>query len=145
MLSSILLCLVVGITDGDTLKVRCGEAGAYQQVTVRLAEIDAPEKAQPFGHRAKFSLATLCFGAWATINSEKRDHYGRIVARVECRGQDASAYLVQRGMAWAYVQYLHDEAIRQDEAVARRQMVGLWSHPGPVAPWEWRRSRRGQR
>ena len=41
-----LLCLVVGISDGDTLSARCPTQDAehpYQQVKVRLAEIDAPE------------------------------------------------------------------------------------------------------
>lgn len=36
MLSAALFCLVVAISDGDTLKLRCGEAGAFRQLTVRL-------------------------------------------------------------------------------------------------------------
>ena len=43
MLESI-LCLVVAVTDGDTIKARCGNEVAYVQVKVRLSEIDAPEK-----------------------------------------------------------------------------------------------------
>ncbi|RYY19600.1 MAG: thermonuclease family protein, partial [Cytophagaceae bacterium] len=65
MLTSILLCLVVGVSDGDTLKARCGQPGAYEQVTIRLAEIDAPEKSQPFGQRSKDHLSDLCFGKQA--------------------------------------------------------------------------------
>ena len=37
-------CLTVGVTDGDTIKVRCGQTGSYEQVTVRFAAIDAPEQ-----------------------------------------------------------------------------------------------------
>jgi endonuclease YncB( thermonuclease family) len=44
-----LLCLVVGITDGDTIKVRCGEE---PQAVVRLAEIDAAEKEQAWASAA---------------------------------------------------------------------------------------------
>ncbi len=44
-------CLVVGISDGDTLTARCGAPGAYQQVKVRLSGIDAPERRQPYGER----------------------------------------------------------------------------------------------
>lgn len=40
-------CLVVGISDGDTLTARCGRLGAYEEVKVRIAAIDAPERAQP--------------------------------------------------------------------------------------------------
>lgn len=54
-------CLVVGITDGDTLKARCGVAGSYEQRIFRLAAIDAPEKGQAFGQRSRQSLAGLCF------------------------------------------------------------------------------------
>jgi endonuclease YncB( thermonuclease family) len=44
---AILLRLVVGITDGDTLAAKCD--GVQEQVKVRLAEIDAPEKKQRDG------------------------------------------------------------------------------------------------
>lgn len=37
---SALLCLVISISDGDTLKARCGKPGVYQQVAVRLSAID---------------------------------------------------------------------------------------------------------
>ena len=49
MIEAAILCLVVGISDGDTIKVRCPEQA---QTAVRLAQIDAPEKAQPFGRRS---------------------------------------------------------------------------------------------
>ena len=54
-----LICLVVAITDGDTLKVRCGQQGAYEQVTIRMAEIDSPEKKQAFGTRSKDAWGAL--------------------------------------------------------------------------------------
>lgn len=38
-----LICLVVAISDGDTLTARCGAPGAYHQVKVRIAAIDAPD------------------------------------------------------------------------------------------------------
>lgn len=42
-MSALLFCLVVAVSDGDTLTARCGQPGSYQEVKVRLAEIDAPE------------------------------------------------------------------------------------------------------
>ena len=54
MLTAAALCLVVAISDGDTLKARCGEEGAYRVEVVRLAEIDAPEKGQAFGQRSRW-------------------------------------------------------------------------------------------
>lgn len=48
-------CLVVRVADGDTLTARCGAPGDYQQVKLRSAEIDAPEKVQTFGERDMWS------------------------------------------------------------------------------------------
>lgn len=79
MPASVLLCLVVAITDGDTLKARCGEEGSYQQIKVRLAEIDALEKVQPFGQSSKQQLANLCLKQEANIRETARDRFGRTV------------------------------------------------------------------
>jgi endonuclease YncB( thermonuclease family) len=133
------LCLVVAISDGDTLKVRCGEPGAYELATVRLAEIDAPEKRQAFGAQSKDHLGALCFGEVATILPQTRDRYGRTVARVECRGQDASSEQVRVGLAWFFTRYGRDGRLRELEGLARGSKAGLWADAAPVPPWEWRR------
>jgi endonuclease YncB( thermonuclease family) len=139
-------CLVVGIADGDTLTARCGQPGAYEQVKVRLAEIDAPEKKQPFGERSRQSLASLCFQREAVLRTSTIDRYGRTVARVKCDGRDANAEQVRTGMAWAYTQYQTDPAIPRLELEARSARTGLWRDLGtaaePTAPWEWRKARR---
>ena len=131
-----LICLVVGISDGDTLKVRCAD---QPQMTIRLTEIDAPENAQPFGRRSKEMLSELCFRKQAEVRPLTRDRYRRTVARVTCAGTDANAAMVRAGMAWAYTKYLTDPQIRALENVARREHVGLWADARPVPPWEWRR------
>ena len=133
------MCLVVAIADGDTLTARCGVPGQYQQVKVRLAEIDAPEKGQAFGNRSRQHLAALCFQQQAIIRPATTDRYGRTVARVECRGQDANLEQVRAGMAWAYTKYLTDPDVWQVEEAARAAGSGLWSDREPVAPWEWRK------
>lgn len=55
-LSTAVLCLVVGISDGDTIKVLCG---IDDEEKVRLLQIDAPEKKQAFGTQAKQTLSDL--------------------------------------------------------------------------------------
>ena len=50
MLIAAMLCIVVGISDGDTLTARCPSgdvAHPYSQVKIRLAEIDAPDMQVP--------------------------------------------------------------------------------------------------
>lgn len=136
------ICLVVGVSDGDTLKARCGVSGAFEQVTVRINEIDAPEKGQPYGQASKQALSALCYEAFADIKAAAKDRYGRTVAKVQCRGRDVGTEQVQTGMAWAYRKYLRDPALVEAETIARSQHRGLWADLNPVAPWEWRSDRR---
>ncbi|KQW64658.1 thermonuclease family protein [Variovorax sp. Root411] len=141
-------CLVVGISDGDTLTARCGRLGAYERVKVRIAAIDAPEKAQPYGQRSRQALSNICFRAQALITEIDTDRYGRTVADVSCNGEDAGSRMVADGWAWAY-DYNHLATRRggglfrlQDGARARH--LGLWADSEPTPPWEWRRHRRNE-
>jgi endonuclease YncB( thermonuclease family) len=133
-----LLCLIVGITDGDTLTARCDTLERRDVVQVRLSEIDAPEKRQPFGERSRQHLAELCFQHLAELRPVKRDRYGRMVAQVTCQGRDVDTEMVRAGMAWQFVRYSDDAALRDLQADARAAKRGLWAEAGPMAPWEWR-------
>ena len=121
---------VVGVADGDTLTVL--DAG-QQQIKVRLADIDAPEKAQPYGQRSKQALSGLCYGREAIVA-----HTGR----VRCGGVDANAEQIKRGMAWVYDRYATDKRLYPMQAEAQADRRGLWADAAPVPPWEWRKSRR---
>lgn len=135
-----MLCLVVAITDGDTMKVRC--PGQPQQ-TIRLASIDAPEKRQPWGERSRQHLAALCFRQQAKLTPHTTDRYGRTVGAVECQGRDASSAQVRAGMAWVYRKYApKGSPLYTYEHAARAAHEGLWGDPAPLPPWEWRRERR---
>ncbi len=141
--AAVLFCLVVAIADGDTLTARCGEPGAYEQLKVRIAGIDAPEKAQPFGQRSKEALSDLCFREAATIKPTTRDRYGRTVAEVQCKGQDVALSQVSSGMAWVFDRYSEGhESLYPVQDTAKGGNVGLWLDPAPVAPWDWRASKR---
>jgi micrococcal nuclease len=129
---------VVGVADGDTLTVLTDAA----PMKVRLAEIDAPEKKQDFGERAKQSLTALCFGQQAVVLKGKTDFYGRTVARVRCRGVDASLHQVQQGLAWAYTAYLTDPDVATSERLARESGLGLWVDAEPTAPWLFRKAKK---
>lgn len=130
---------VVGIADGDTLTVLDADNVQHK---IRLAEIDAPEKKQAWGERAKQSLSDLCFNASAVVAVATTDRYGRSIARVSCHGTDASLYQVRAGLAWAYTQYLTDPAIAEAAAAAREAGAGLWVDVDPVPPWLYRKGAR---
>ena len=93
---------VVGITDGDTLTLLTAEK---RQLKVRLAEIDTPERNQPYGSRAQQALADLAFNREARVVVVDHDRYGRVVGRVHVGNVDVNAELVRQGAAWVYRDY----------------------------------------
>ena len=140
-----LLCLVVAISDGDTLTARCGAPGAYQQLKVRIAAIDAPESRQAFGQKSRQNLARLCFRQHATLQPVEQDSYGRTVAHVRCSGTDVAAAQVRSGLAWVYTPYAESRPqLVALQRQARSSATGLWSQKRPLAPWTYRH-RRSQR
>lgn len=141
ILHQLILCLVVAVTDGDTLRVSCKTDGGNEKVVIRLAEIDAPEMKQPFGAAAKQALAKLCDSQQAWVLPLSKDRYGRTVAHVECAGKWASDSQVERGYAWVYTKYSLDQALLAREQKARDARLGLWVQEDPVEPWIWRRNR----
>jgi endonuclease YncB( thermonuclease family) len=129
---------VVAIADGDTLTILVSR----QQIRVRLTDIDAPERRQPFGTRSRQSLSEICAGKDARVESRGADRYGRTLGRVTCAGVDANDEQVRRGMAWVYVKYApKDSLLYALQAEARAAMHGLWQDARPVPPWEWRRAK----
>ena len=132
---------VVGISDGDTFTLLTTDK---QQVKVRLSEIDAPEKAQPFGNRSRQALSNLIFSKDVLVVQDDIDRYGRLVGQVYVNGLHVNRKMVQEGMAWVYRRYMKDETLLQDELAAREAKRGLWSLPSTeqVPPWEWRRGER---
>lgn len=137
-----LACMIVAIADGDTLTARCETAVGLENISVRLAEIDAPERGQAFGARSRQRLVELCFGKHAEVAPQTKDRYHRTVARVSCGGADASTELVRSGMAWVFDRYVTDRSLYTIQEEARSAGRGLWTDPSPLPPWEWRKAKR---
>jgi endonuclease YncB( thermonuclease family) len=143
--AEVLVCVVIAVADGDSLTARCDDAGTSVNVSIRLAEIDAPERGQAFGRRSRQNLAALCQGQHAVLRPQTRDRYGRTVARAECDGTDASMAQVRAGMAWVFDRYVIDGSLYAVQAEARNQRLGLWVDGEPTPPWVWRELRRNPR
>ncbi len=125
---------VVRIVDGDTLDVLV----TSRPVRVRLAQIDAPERSQAYGTRARQALSAMTFRRVVTVADAGADHYGRQLGTIFVAGANINAAMVDRGMAWAYRQYLTDRSLIRLEQQARAARRGLWNDPAPVAPWRFR-------
>ena len=130
---------VVGVADGDTITVLVG----VEPRRVRLAGVDAPEKGQPFGQRAKQALSRLVFGRTVRVVVHGQDRYGRTLGEVRLPdGGSLNELLVEEGWAWHYTRYSKDQRLAEREATARRSRRGLWVDSRAMPPWEFRMANR---
>jgi len=131
---------VVAVADGDTLTLLDENNQTFK---IRLAAIDAPEKNQAYGTRAKQALSDICFGKEAEVKVVTKDRYQRYVAEVVCAGVNANEIQIAAGMAWVYLQYSKGlDQYKALEDAARQQRLGLWADANPIPPWEFRRKKR---
>ncbi len=126
---------VIAVLDGDTVLVR--RNGGL--VKVRLAGIDAPEKAQPYGDASRLSLAGMVMKKPARIIVQAVDQYQRLVAQLDVNGLDVNAEQLRRGMAWEYSNYHSNQTLIALQLEAGRVRRGLWAQNDPTPPWKWRK------
>ena len=99
---------VIGVTDGDTISV----LRAGRREVVRLRGIDAPERRQAYGERAKQHAAALAFGKVVAVEAAGRDRYGRLLAEVRLPdGRSLNQELVRAGFAWWFRRYSTDATL----------------------------------
>jgi endonuclease YncB( thermonuclease family) len=125
---------VLRAIDGDTLVVRLEGGEIERKETVRLLNVNTPEKNQPGFGEAREALKTLVRGGEVKLECEdplveKRDGFGRLLAYVIADGVNVNVELVRRGWSRLYIKYgkrrLHDE-FAAAEAEARAAGRGLW-------------------
>ena len=134
---------VVGISDGDTITVLQDK----EQFKIRLYGIDTPEKRQDFGSKAKQFTSSLLYGKEVRVIEEDIDRYGLVVGMVYEGDLCANEEIVKNGLAWVYRKYCKAPFCSEwlmYESDARSAKIGLWSHPSPVPPWEFRKGERSK-
>lgn len=130
---------VIAVLDGDTLLVlRSGNP-----VKVRLAEVDAPEKTQPYGTASQKSLAEMVMGQQIRVASRAVDDYGRLVATVQANGLNVNHEQVRRGMAWEYSRFHSNRELMALQREAQQARRGLWAGDETIEPSQWRKQHPG--
>jgi len=131
---------VVKIVDGDTYDLLTSD---NQLLRIRMNGIDAPEKGQPFGQKAKEYLGQLCFKQKIRIHWYNKDRNGRYIADSYLQdGRSLSLEMIRAGYAWHFKKYSSDKVLSDAEIRARQNKAGLWADPHPQAPWDKRAKRR---
>jgi endonuclease YncB( thermonuclease family) len=131
---------VTAITDGDTFKLLDQDSTLHR---IRIANIDCPEKKQPFSTRAKKFASDAIFGKTIEVEVLSKDRYGRLIGIVFYNDSlTVNHELVKNGLAWHYVKYSNDSILQSLEDHARLEKLGLWQDPNSIPPWEWRANKK---
>ncbi len=130
---------VVGIKDGDTVVVL---DSLNNQITLRLAEVDCPEKSQPFGTKAKQFTSDQIYLKTIKYVVTDTDRYGRSIAMIyyDVDNKYLSAEIIKAGMGWHYKRYSKSKELALFEDNAKKNKIGLWLDNNPIEPSEWRRN-----
>jgi len=125
------------VYDGDTVQI----SHAQNKFKLRLSEIDAPERNQPYGLKARRALIKLCQAENTQVSVEivGTDKYARQLGKLNCNGTDASQYLLENGYGWYQGKFARDPILKQAVAQARQNKIGLWQEAEPTPPWLWRK------
>lgn len=129
---------VVGIKDGDTVVVL---DSLNNQTTLRLAEVDTPEKSQAFGTKAKQFTSDQIYLKTIKYVVTDTDRYGRSIAMIyyDEDNKYLSAEIIKAGMGWHYKRYSTSKELALLEDNAKKNKIGLWVDNNPIAPWEFRK------
>lgn len=127
---------IIAVLDGDTVMV---VRDKLPPIKIRLAEIDAPEMAQPGGMDAKQALSEVLLHKSADVDGHAVDQYGRLIAHIDIDGKQINELMLRSGMAWEYSHFhrnRHYVALQSEAQAAKR---GVWRQAAPIPPWQWRK------
>ena len=132
---------VIAVSDGDTIKLLTQDKVTHK---IRLLDIDAPEKKQPFGNKSRDNLASYIAGEIITVKYKSKDKYGRILGTIYFENLDINLQQIKNGYAWVYKQYSENQTYYQEEQKAKDLKKGLWIAKEPLAPWEFRKQKKSK-
>ena len=122
------------VVDGDTVHLYHND----EVHKVRLIEIDAPERNQPFGIDSTDYLKSLLREGIVNIEISGTDRYGRKLGRLYWKGENINRAMVSAGYAWVYDDYVTELSFYDNQNKARYLKKGLWKDKNPIPPWRWR-------
>lgn len=128
---------IVRVLDGDTIDVVLNG----EQTRIRIAEIDCPEKGQPYANRATEFTKSFTRGNVVNLKIKEKDRYGRYIGYISVQDKDLSTELIRNGYAWVYRFFSTSPLLLELENTARKSKLGLWAEPNPIEPRLYRKSK----
>lgn len=108
------------VYDGDTFK--------YNNLKIRLYNIDALEKQQVGGQESKRQLLRLLKNKTLRYKILKYDRYSRAICVVYANDKDVSLQMVRLGYAFVYKRYCSSSVFYLAEKQAKRKKLGIWKY-----------------
>jgi endonuclease YncB( thermonuclease family) len=141
--------IVTKVFDGDSFVVLpIDRTHRGHDIEVRLMDIDAPEKDQPYADAARGALKQLIEGRRVFVDVIEVDRYERKVAKVyrEPDRLEVARALVHDGHVWVNRKYAKDLSLVRIEDTAKSKRIGLWALPADerVPPWQFRVQTKGE-
>lgn len=130
---------VVSVADGDTMTILTTD---NERIKIRLLGIDAPERGQDFGTKARQHLNELCYGKTVIVEKDGKDQYGRLLGVVYVEGINVNENMVRNGLAWYYRHFVNDPRLDSLEKLARSEKLNIWSMKNPTPPYEFRKNKK---
>lgn len=128
---------IVGIKDGDTVILLKEDSS---QVTIRLAEVDCPEKKQAFGSKAKQFTSDQVYLKKVNYLITDTDRYGRCIGKIYYdNNKYLSEEIIKAGYGWHYYKFSNSKKLESLQISAKDNRRGLWRDMTPVAPWDFRK------
>lgn len=137
--SQVITGRVVKVKDGDTIVIL---DESYKEHTIRVADIDCPEKSQAYGKKAKWFVSDQIFNKTVKVDVKNIDRYGRNIGNVFYDDKNLSVELLKKGLAWHYKKYSKNKFYQSLEDKARKEKKGLFKDPNAVYPPEYRKRKR---
>jgi endonuclease YncB( thermonuclease family) len=125
---------VIGVLDGDTVKLRVGT----ETMLVHLIGIDAPEHGQRYGGHAGNYLADLVNMQIVVVEVRNVDRRGEPLGELYLNNMSVNKLMLTDGYAWAKRGIAENASWVGLEKLARDKRFGLWREAGATSPWDYR-------
>ena len=109
------------------------EIGAFARKSFEKQGIKGPEAREALRRHVLGQPVTL-----TSPSSRSHDDYGRLLARVDKRGEDVGRWMVRRGQAWSYSYRRNSGPYATEQAQAQAAGVGLFAHAAAENPRNFR-------
>ena len=128
---------VVKVWDGDTFSLLMNG----KVVSVRLVNVDAPEKNQLWGVEAQRNCEQLLLGKQVLFEGAGKDKYKRVLGNIIVDGEKLDSITVRNGWAWHYELFSKNHELAKLQQMAIAEKAGLWvmGIEGVCPPWLFRK------